>query len=187
MGKKSLSLILVLVLTLSLFTGCKSKDAKVVEKLIDSIGEVNVDSGAAIGAAEEAYNSLSISDKDSISNYDILEAAKDEYIQLFFGVWTGPTYVNAHIRYYDINGDLFATEGDVLRSVMEISQYGSYSFILEKVETGERLPYGDNYEWVVNADGTITLNGESDYKLEVVNGEYRLIPFVNPENYWTKQ
>lgn len=47
-----------------------------VESLIDAIGDVTLDSGAAIDAAREAYDSLSDAQKDQVNNYDELTAAE---------------------------------------------------------------------------------------------------------------
>ena len=45
---------------------------------IDAIGDVTLDSGAAIDAAREAYDSLSETQKEQVTNYDKLTAAEAE-------------------------------------------------------------------------------------------------------------
>ena len=45
---------------------------------IDAIGDVTLDSGAAIDAAREAYDSLSETQKEQVNNYDKLTAAEAE-------------------------------------------------------------------------------------------------------------
>lgn len=47
--------------------------------LISQIGEVTLDSGDAISAAEDAYEALSIEDRNAVSNYSVLKAAQDSY------------------------------------------------------------------------------------------------------------
>ena len=56
-------------------TGCKSRDVKVVEELIDEIGEVDIDSGKAIEEAQDAYDDLTPSERREVENYSVLEDA----------------------------------------------------------------------------------------------------------------
>ncbi len=56
--------------------------AKQVEKLIDDIGEVTLDSEEAIVAAREAYEALSDKEKAIVANLDVLEAAEEAYAAL---------------------------------------------------------------------------------------------------------
>ena len=53
-----------------------------VEKLIDAIGEVTLDSGEAIERAEQAYNSLSYNKQLEVSNRDVLFEARETYNEL---------------------------------------------------------------------------------------------------------
>ena len=53
-----------------------------VIKLINAIGEVTAESGDKIKAAREAYNKLSATDKDRVSNYAKLTAAEEAYAKL---------------------------------------------------------------------------------------------------------
>ncbi|MGI6216526.1 MAG: PQQ-binding-like beta-propeller repeat protein [Coriobacteriales bacterium] len=53
-----------------------------VERLIDNIGEVTIDSGSAITAARNAYDSLSDTLKSEVSNYSDLVAAEKEYAEI---------------------------------------------------------------------------------------------------------
>lgn len=52
-------------------------DTESVENLINKIGTVTIDSESAIKAAREAYDSLS--DKDAVSNYSVLEKAEKDF------------------------------------------------------------------------------------------------------------
>ena len=56
--------------------------AQWVIDLIDSIGEVNTESAAAIAAADIAYNALTDTQKPLVTNLDVLEAAKATYTAL---------------------------------------------------------------------------------------------------------
>lgn len=76
--KRAVSVICVLVLCLSLCACGKSKEAIAVDEMILGIGEVSVDSKAAILDAEAAYEALSDKDKEAIENYEILADAKED-------------------------------------------------------------------------------------------------------------
>ncbi len=54
-------------------------EVKNVEKMIDNIGQVTIESEEAITAAEESYEALSEEDKAKISNYETLVTAKETY------------------------------------------------------------------------------------------------------------
>ena len=53
-----------------------------VEKMIDNIGQVTIESEKAITAAEESYENLSEEDKAKISNYETLVTAKETYTNI---------------------------------------------------------------------------------------------------------
>ncbi len=70
-------LILILVLSLILLSGCKPVSD--VEKAIDEIGTVTLDSLPAIQHAETLYQALPASSRAQVSNADVLFAAREEY------------------------------------------------------------------------------------------------------------
>ena len=82
MGKKIVLLVLVSLLVFSL-VGCgPSKEVKEVESVInaiDAIGEITLESGAAIVAAEEAYNNLPEEGQLSVTNYELLLQMREKY------------------------------------------------------------------------------------------------------------
>ena len=77
--KRALSLALVFALCLSLCACGKSKEVKNVEELISAIGEVSLESGDAVVAAQEAYALLEDAEKEKVSNIDELNAAFSQY------------------------------------------------------------------------------------------------------------
>ncbi len=77
--KKTLCLILVFVLCLSLCACSKSEAVRNVEDMINAIGEVTLESKADIDAAEKAYNSLPEEEKGSVGNLQTLHEAKRQY------------------------------------------------------------------------------------------------------------
>lgn len=80
---KKISLILVLLIIVSILTGCsKSKDAKAAEDAINAIGEVSSESKELIERAEKLYGILTDSEKSSISNRMVLVEAREKYDSL---------------------------------------------------------------------------------------------------------
>lgn len=106
--KKTISLLLALVLCLSLCACGKSQAAKECEKLITAIGDVSIDSKDAIEAAERAYSALTADEKDSISaSAAIMNDAIDSYYieasKLIFN-----TLNDAHEIVSNFGDDLYA-------------------------------------------------------------------------------
>ena len=69
-------IVAVLLLTA---TACKGSEAKKVDRLICDIGTVTVESKESIETAAEAYNELSDEEKDLVTEYEHLQAARKEY------------------------------------------------------------------------------------------------------------
>ena len=74
--KKIIAVLLLLCLCVTL-VACKSKEAKKADELILAIGEVTVDSEAAINAAQTYYDSLPDEQKAEVEHYDTLVAAHE--------------------------------------------------------------------------------------------------------------
>lgn len=75
--KKIIALVMVCIMALAL-VGCgKSTEVAETERLIDAIGTVTVESADAIEAAETAYEALSEKDREQVSNYAALAAARE--------------------------------------------------------------------------------------------------------------
>lgn len=73
--KRTFAVLLTLVLSLSLLTGCKSAEVKAVEEAIKAIGTVTIDSVDSVTAAEDLYNALSADDQGKVSNAETLTEA----------------------------------------------------------------------------------------------------------------
>lgn len=65
---KKKALIYMVAILCFMLVGCKSKEAKATEKLIDAIGTVTLESGEAISIAEQSYSALSPDDKSAVSD-----------------------------------------------------------------------------------------------------------------------
>ncbi len=80
--RKTISIVLIILLMLSLAACGKSKAAQAADELIAAIGEVTLDSGDAITEAEKAVDSLESKDREALENEALLIAAREEYNQL---------------------------------------------------------------------------------------------------------
>ncbi len=68
--------VLLIALLLLCCAGCKSKEVRTLEKMIDEIGEVTLDKESIIAAAEEAYSALNEEDAAKVENISILTEAR---------------------------------------------------------------------------------------------------------------
>ena len=80
--KKRALLILVLAASLLLCACGKSEAAAATDEQIASIGEVTLESEAAIAAAEAAVDALEEKDRESLDNTKLLQTAREEYDRL---------------------------------------------------------------------------------------------------------
>ncbi len=81
--RKVISLLLMLSMLASL-TGCKSQEAKNVEALINSIGEVTMENISVVEEVAKAYDALSEDDKEKVENIAVLEEAQELAEKLVF-------------------------------------------------------------------------------------------------------
>ena len=79
--RRILAAALALVLAMSL-CACKSAEAKSVEAQIGQIGDVTLQSAAAIEEAEAAFAALTEEQKAEVKNHDVLLAARETYTGL---------------------------------------------------------------------------------------------------------
>ena len=79
--RRILAAALALVLALML-CACKSAEAKSVEAQIGQIGDVTLESAAAIEEAEASFAALTEEQKAEVKNYDVLLAARETYTGL---------------------------------------------------------------------------------------------------------
>ena len=122
---------LVLMLVLAL-CGCKSKEVKNVEAMIDAIGTVDEDSIGEIEEAMEAYDDLSEEDKAKVENYADLTSAHDDWLELLvMGAW-----VDESTYYYDLE-EMYKRVTVTLNEDMTAD--GEYIFGDWRVEDGKIL------------------------------------------------
>lgn len=79
--KKTLAMLLALVMVLSL-CGCgKSENVKAVEAAIEAIGEVSLDSEDVIVSAENLFEQLTAEEQEKVENRILLTQAREAYAQ----------------------------------------------------------------------------------------------------------
>lgn len=98
--KRIIALLLVVVMSLSLCACGKSKAAKAAEEAIAAIGEVTLDSGAAITNAEKLYGILTDAEKSEVENRLVLVEAQEAYEKLRGEI----VYKNAKEAYEKLKG-----------------------------------------------------------------------------------
>ena len=82
--KKSIVMVMVLWLCLTLVACGKNKTVKAVESAIDNIGKVSLDSVDEIETAERLFNILTENEKEKVDNRIVLVEARKEYDELVF-------------------------------------------------------------------------------------------------------
>ena len=123
MKKRSIIIVIAVILSLTLLAGCgKSKAVKAAEEAIKAIGEISIDSGDAIASAEKLYNILTDSEKASVSNRLELVEAREAFDNLQGDL----VYDNAKQAYEQLNkvADLCANGMDDI--------YGAWYFGIYK-------------------------------------------------------
>ena len=76
--KKTISYCAAIVIVF-LLSACTSQSVRTVEKQIQDIGEISIESGDAICTAEQLYNAMTEKEKSEVSNVADLKAARDNY------------------------------------------------------------------------------------------------------------
>jgi hypothetical protein len=150
--KKLIGLFLVFILVLGL-AGCgKSDEVKNVERQIEGLGTITIDSESVIIEAEQAYNALSEDEKERVENYDKLVTAREEF--------TDAKFVD---EWLDINnGDVYIFEGGGI---------GSHNDMAIKYSFGE-----DNTVVINEGTGTVkprilTLDSSDEIDKLIPEGE----------------
>ena len=84
--KKIVLILFITIISFCLLTACgqdkQSEKVKTVEQLIDSIGDVSLDSETVIKFVDSFYNTLSEQEKEEVANIATLNAAKETLSEL---------------------------------------------------------------------------------------------------------
>lgn len=146
--KKITALILTFVMCSSLCACGKSPELVNVEKLIERIGTVTLESEEAILKAEKAYEELYAQDQDKVKNINKLIEAREEYNNLVLTQAVNCIQIDEIIR-----GDKTYDISYVYRSDGLIQQYTiSYSVLID----GSWYHYENEYNISYDSNGNIT-------------------------------
>lgn len=158
--KKTISLLLALVLCLSLTACGKSEAVKNVEAMIDALGEITLESIDAIRSTEDAYNALTEDEQKKVGNYKTLTEARDAYYKLaLVGNWySSEISLDVEANYenlgFVLNSDLSCTNyeyGNTSVGVWSVTD----SILRTNFEEG-----WENSYIIQDVDGTISLQLE---------------------------
>lgn len=165
--KKITALILAVILCLSLSACGKSEAVKNVEAMIDSLGEITLESIEAIRTAEAAYAALIPEEQEKVKNYETLTTARDRYYELaLVGEWcyTRVDLYNLPSNYDRVdmilNEDMTGT--DMVGTVQEFAAQWSV--------TDSRLTM--NGEGIYNSYDVVEKDGKIFLKIPDIDMEY---------------
>ncbi len=146
-------------------------------RLIDAIGEVTLDSGEAIAAANEAYGKLTDAEKEKVTNYSVLEAANKAYGELMGNIASVELAI-------DSIGSVTADSGDAIKDARE--KYDELSDIEKaKVKNIDKLIAAEksykeivakiqDVEEKISAIGEVTKNSKKN--IDVARKAYEALP-----------
>lgn len=194
--KRVISLFLALVLCVSLCACGKSKAVKEVETLIDTIGEVTVDSESSVVAAEKAYDTLTAEEKEKVENYAVLTEARAALDTALYEKYVAELYASVSgewVNIYDMDRYEFQLDGtgthegkeveftidpeNLLLSVTEgVTSTATKEFIIDLEYKTPRL--------ILNSAGTYYVEAENyDAIAEQIREEYTEI--LTSYEYWS--
>ena len=136
-----------------------------VEKLIDAIGTVTLDSGEAIKAARGAYDALTEEQKAQVGNYQTLLDAEAKLADL--------QAADGVEKLIDAIGTVTLDSGEAIKAARgaydalteeQKAQVGNYQTLLDAEAKLADLQAADAVEKLIDAIGTVTLDSEEAIK-----------------------
>lgn len=105
--KKTIALLLAIVMTLGMIGCGKSANAKKAEEMISAIGEISLESKPTLDEARAFYNSLTDKEKEAVENASVLEESEKQYEEIvLLSALTEDNWINVN------NGDVYALNMD---------------------------------------------------------------------------
>ena len=141
------------------------KAADAVEKLIDAIGTVTLDSEEAIKAARDAYDALTDGQKELVGNYQTLLDAEAKLADL--------KAADAVEKLIDAIGTVTLDSEEAIKAARDAYDaltdaqkelVGNYQTLLDAEAKLADLKAADAVEKLIDAIGTVTLDSEEDIK-----------------------
>ena len=165
--KKAISMFLVILLCFALCACGKSEAVKNVEAMIDTLGEITLESIDAICSAEAAYHALTADEQEKVSNYETLTNARDAYYELaLIGQWAEP-----YITLYDVDAmyDQVRMELNADRSgIVDVAGIESFTWSVENSILNIVLPGNVMTSFdIVEENGKIQLRQDEWYWMTV--------------------
>ena len=139
--------------------------ADAVEKLIDAIGTVTLDSEEAIKAARGAYDALTDAQKELVGNYQTLLDAEAKLADL--------QAADAVEKLIDAIGTVTLDSEEAIKAARDAydalteeqqAQVGNYQILLDAEAKLADLQAADGVEKLIDAIGTVTLDSEEAIK-----------------------
>ena len=171
--KKSLAIMLVLVMAMSFIACGKSQAVKDVEAAISSIGEITLDSDQSISNAEKLYKGLSEKDAQTVENYTELTGAREKYNALVYEAAIGnmesydydkaisllesiPSYKDAQAKLEEANDGVFQSEcaSYIFNFIKDGSFYNPSAVRVLDASYGDK---SDTWAALFGADGILYL------------------------------
>ncbi len=139
--------------------------ADAVEKLIDAIGTVTLDSEETIKAARDGYDALTDAQKEQVGNYQTLLDAEAKLADL--------QAADAVEKLIDAIGTVTLNSEEAIKAARDAydalteeqkAQVGNYQTLLDAEAKLADLKAADAVEKLIDAIGTVTLDGEETIK-----------------------
>ena len=160
--KKINTLFLVLVFSL-LLCGCgKSEAVKNVEAMIETLGEISLESIDAIRATEDAYEALTGEEQKKVKNYDTLVEARDSYYELaLVGDWTSLKFgLNDIDRLYN---EIDTSLNDDMTCFLSVSENDEFTWsVLNSVLSVDCEEIGAHFKFNIYEENDIILLERND-------------------------
>lgn len=159
--KKLLLALLILTLTFSL-CGCKSEAAKEVDAMIAAIGEVTLESKAAIDEIDAKVEALEEKDKKALDNIAMLDEAKEAYSTLI--VAEAQKKIDAIDKVTLKSEDAIKEAREYLDSLPAKEKGMVSAFKLEQAEKDFMQLKADKVIKLIKEIGTVTLDSSKKIK-----------------------
>lgn len=159
--KKLLLVLLVLALTFGL-CGCKSEAAKEVDAMIAAIGEVTLESKAAIDEIDAKIEALEEKDKNALDNTAMLDEAKAAYSDLI--VAEAQKKIDAIGKVTLKSEDTIKEARDYYKGLMKDERLKVNTENLERAEKDFMQLKADKVIKLIKEIGTVTLDSSKKIK-----------------------
>ncbi len=160
---KKISILFITITMVFLLVGCG--EVSKVEKLIDAIGEVTINSNDAINAAQSAFDALEDKQKVKVKNTDVLLDANDQYAELVREKNYSDAVAAFDAEEYNQAKDLFSQLGDYRDAAVLAAEAAKAAFYVEATALFESNDYAAAADLFLKAEDykdAVTLAAEAE-------------------------